>query len=555
MRSAGLATRRLLKAITIVIVLATIWLGGDGPAWAQGSPSPLTGLLVASDAAPGDSFGSGVAISGDTAVVGAAGVKPSGAAYVFERAPGSDTWIETAKLTAGDIDEFGFSVSIDHDLIVVGAVGGDQGAAYLFGRDQGAAGAWGLIAELTPTDDSRDRVAAFGVAVSISGETVVVGASLSRVASLPGAGGVIGPGAAYIFEKDQTGSGAWTEVARLVGDPCVSSTCLPYDTYYDLFGYSVDISGETVVVGAIQPGVEVNYFATGAAYVFARDPASSQWAKVTTLDLPQHGWDQADPSRVAISGDTAIVSGAGPFGPIGIFERNHGGGNAWGLVATRTASTDSSHESVHVAIDGDLAIVTGRKFGSIGSTALVYSRNGGGPENWSLLTTVSPSDDPGTLVYGHRVAIDGDTVLVNGGPSFSGGSAYACRLDVAFEPDSACVLAQVVNSLVSLSVNSTSCCGDPAAPAFTITATLTNTSTDRLMNVFIEVTELTGGNLLRTADGMPGGPGATTTVPSLLFRPGDTATVTFEIALAERGPFTFLVNVRGTPPVSALPVP
>ncbi|GIW41370.1 MAG: hypothetical protein KatS3mg076_1947 [Candidatus Binatia bacterium] len=92
-----------------------------------------TAKLTASDGAAGDEFGRSVAISGDTAVVGAPG---KGSAYVFvEPATGwAGNLTETAKLTASD-GVGGFSVAIDSDTVVVGAPGYESGgSAYVFVR-------------------------------------------------------------------------------------------------------------------------------------------------------------------------------------------------------------------------------------------------------------------------------------------------------------------------------------------------------------------------------------------------------------------------------------
>ncbi len=138
--------------------------------------------LTAIDGATNDSFGISVSISGDTAVVGAVedddGVTDSGSAYVF-RYNGS-AWDEGTKLTASDGDEddhFGNSVSISGNTVVVGAVFGDKdlvtdsGSAYLF-RYNGSA--WDEGTKLTASDGANyDR---FGASVSISGDMVVVGA-------------------------------------------------------------------------------------------------------------------------------------------------------------------------------------------------------------------------------------------------------------------------------------------------------------------------------------------------------------------------------------------
>ncbi len=108
-----------------------------------------------------------MSVAGDTAVVGASGADvggrgDQGAAYVFYRDQGgADAWGQVGKLTAADGaagDGLGDSVSVDGDTAVVGAgeadVGGndDQGAAYVFYRNQGGADAWGQVAKLTAPD-------------------------------------------------------------------------------------------------------------------------------------------------------------------------------------------------------------------------------------------------------------------------------------------------------------------------------------------------------------------------------------------------------------------
>ena len=113
-----------------------------------------TAKLTASDGMADDNFGDSVAISGNTLVVGAlnatvGGNPAQGAAYVFtEPSSGWADTTQTAKLTASDGaagDCFGCSVSISGNTVVVGAVSatviGDNvgpGAAYVFGQSQAA---------------------------------------------------------------------------------------------------------------------------------------------------------------------------------------------------------------------------------------------------------------------------------------------------------------------------------------------------------------------------------------------------------------------------------
>ena len=111
--------------------------------------------LLASDAQADDWFGWSVAVSGTSAVVGAyledAGGSEAGAAYVFQRDQGgTDNWGEVTKLTASDGDlyiRFGWSVAVSGDTAIVGASfddtgGNDAGAAYVFQRDQGGTADW-----------------------------------------------------------------------------------------------------------------------------------------------------------------------------------------------------------------------------------------------------------------------------------------------------------------------------------------------------------------------------------------------------------------------------
>ncbi|MFQ5495848.1 MAG: FG-GAP repeat protein, partial [Phycisphaerae bacterium] len=136
--------------------------------------------LTADDAAAIDYFGFSVSISGNTAVIGAnldddAGVE-SGSAYVFVRS--GTVWIQQAKLTAADataLDEFGRSVSISGDTVVIGARGDDDagpssGSAYVYVRNGTV---WTQQAKLTAADAAAADE--FGSSVSISGDTAVIG--------------------------------------------------------------------------------------------------------------------------------------------------------------------------------------------------------------------------------------------------------------------------------------------------------------------------------------------------------------------------------------------
>ena len=225
--------------------------GGAGN-WGQVSK------LTASDAQAGDAFGRSVAVSGDTAIVGAvaedAGGSGTGAAYVFQRDQGGpDNWGEVTKLTASNaqaFDTFGFSVTVSGDTAIVGApapLTGNDGAAYVFRRDAGSPDNWGQVKKLTATD--ADGPGWFGFNVAVSEDTAVVGAAF-----ISNAGTDADP--PYVFQRDQGGAGNWGEISRLTASDAAAG---------DLFGARVAVSGDTAVVGATGEGVAPFH---GAAYVF-----------------------------------------------------------------------------------------------------------------------------------------------------------------------------------------------------------------------------------------------------------------------------------------------
>ena len=248
----------------------------SGSGWAN---MTQTAKLTASDGAAGDYFGDSVSISGNTVVVGALDAtvgsnSQQGAAYVFTE-PGS-AWAnmtQTAKLTASDGaagDYFGSSVSISGNTVVVGApdakVGSNsqQGAAYVF-TEPGSG-----LDEHDP-DRQAHRVRwrggrLFGNSVSISGNTVVVGAPDANV------GGNSNQGAAYVFTEPGSGWANMTQTAKLTASDGAAG---------DVFGTSVSISGDTVVAGAIGAGNQ------GAAYMFYT-PAVANVAVSTTAAANSH---------------------------------------------------------------------------------------------------------------------------------------------------------------------------------------------------------------------------------------------------------------------------
>ena len=215
-----------------------------------------TATLNPSDGKPGDAFGYSSSISGDTVVVGSPSDLTPGAAYVFVKPQSGwpQTMTETAKLTASDgkgNDFFGLSVTTDATTAVVGAPYAPwrnnfgPGAAYVFVKPPSGWKNTTERAKLTATGGKSGDY--FGNSLSLSGDLLAIGAPLATV------GGNQWQGLTYLFRKPKDGWKTTSQFAAKVASA--------YGAVNDNFGFSVSLSGTTVVAGA-------PYASTNAGYVF-----------------------------------------------------------------------------------------------------------------------------------------------------------------------------------------------------------------------------------------------------------------------------------------------
>jgi hypothetical protein len=275
----------------------------------------LTVTLIAGDGVVNDRFGSFVDISGDSVLIGAplrdqGGISDQGGAYVFRRAdPQTDTWEETALLIASDgavNDRFGSSVAINGDDLIVGAPlrdqGGifNQGAAYVFRLTNPAADLWEEVAFLLAADGAVSDQ--FGFSVALEGDDAVIGAPLRDRE------GILNLGAAYIFRRTDPAADNWGTITTLTAaDGEVG----------DQFGTSVALSGNDVLIGAPfedRDGV----FDQGAAHHFRRTD-TDVWEGAGVLSAVDGGAGDRFGFSVAIGGDAALV-GAPLTDPLDIAE-------------------------------------------------------------------------------------------------------------------------------------------------------------------------------------------------------------------------------------------
>jgi len=423
----------------------------DGSNWVQQAK------LLASDGAESDFFGNSVSISGDIAVISAHQDDDngfnSGSAYVF-RFDGSN-WVEDAKLLASDgaaDDIFGTAVAVSGQGAVIGAPhddddGADSGSVYFFGglsdcNANGVLDACDIVDGTSPDNNGNgipdecepfyanewakllasdgETEDYFGCAVAISGDTAVVGAYRD----------VVGPygymlGSAYVFRHDGS---SWTEEQKLLASD---------GEHGDIFGWSVAICNDTIVIGNYVDNNDNGLWA-GGAYVFRFN--GSSWVEEQKLLASDGAAQDLFGRSVGVCDDIVVIGADGDDDDCGAAYVFRYDGSSWTeeqklLASDREAgdlfgySAALSENAVVVGAEGD------DDNGFHSGSAYVFRYNG---SSWVQEAKLLPSDGAAEDRFGVAVAMSGDAVVV-GVPSdddafpadsrFDSGSAYVFRYD------------------------------------------------------------------------------------------------------------------------------
>jgi hypothetical protein len=351
------------------------------------------------DPSGSDQFGKTVSLSGNYAIIGAQsddvdGNNNQGSASIFHF--DGEQWVFMQLLTdpSGEADDlFGITVSISGNYAVVGApladIGAntDQGSANIFQFDGSN---WVFVQQITdPAGEAGDN---FGYSVSISGDLVVIGAYMDDNAFTD-------QGSASIFQYD---GNSWNFVQQLFH---------PVPASNDLFGRSVSISGDLVIVGVYSDDIGINAD-QGSAIIFRYDGSSwnfqQQLADAVGTAGDSFGWS------VAISGNSAIVgaylddNASVNQGSASVFRYD---GSNWVVTDKLEDPNPVGNEQFgyHVSISGNYAIVGENKDITVGmnrGSATIYQRVGLG---WQRILQVT---DPGNRLndeFGVSTALDAAT--------------------------------------------------------------------------------------------------------------------------------------------------
>jgi len=339
---------------------------------------------------------------------------------------------ESFKAVASDQtaqDKLGTSVGITEDYAIAGAPNQDKdtaglnfltnaGAAYIYEKD--GSGNWFQQQKLVPS--ARDTNDFFGHSVAISGEYAVVGAYAADEDAL-GLNPKIDAGAVYVFKRNSAGS--WQEVSKLTALDRAAG---------DYFGFSVAISGNTIIVGAHQEDEDTSNTATfsnaGSVYVFALDSAEN-WNQVQKIVSNDRDAEDFFGYAIAFDGNTILagahqdehdVNGSSPMFSAGsayIFSKNSSG-----LWIQNQKITSSIRNTFYffgrsVAIQND-RIVIGAPYDSWDTVISIQvfragafftfekGVNGVWVETQKIVSYQRVSND----YFGYAVAIYGDYLLV-----------------------------------------------------------------------------------------------------------------------------------------------
>jgi LPXTG-site transpeptidase (sortase) family protein len=354
----------------------------------------------------------------------------------------------------GDNDFFGDSISLSGDTLAVGAwdersnatgVDGNQadrstygsGAVYIFTRNGET---WAQQAYIKASNTEEGD--AFGSSVSLSGDTLAVGA-LDENSNATGVNGnqadnsATAAGAVYVFTRSGT---TWTQQAYIKASNTEA---------YDHFSNSISLSGDTLAVGAngeSSSAIGINgdqtdnsASASGSVYIFTR--SGTTWSQQAYIKASNTDANDLFGDAISLSGNTLAVGAYGEdssatgvngaqadnstssSGAVYVFTRS---GTVWSQLAYLKASITQSRDyfgrslslsgnTLAVGAEGEDSNALGVNGDQSDNSAdysgavYVFTRSG---TAWSQKAYVKSSNTESLDGFGHTVSLSGDTLAV-----------------------------------------------------------------------------------------------------------------------------------------------
>lgn len=393
------------------------------------------------------SFGIAVDAIADYAIVGAPNTSGhgnnSGMALVYQRDPNAtNTWIEWRTLqppTVTTNDRFGRAVSISEDHLAVSALnddtgGANVGAVYVFERALGGANNWGELIRIVPTNLTAG--AEFGWSVALDGDLLAVGAPSANLSGTNAPGGAV-----LLFGRHQGGPNAWGEIKRWAPTDMGSSN--------GLFGWSVSLSGDALVVGAPDYNTAgSSAVREGAAFLLSRNEGGTDnWGLAQTLTAVEtnlsreFGYEvSVDGGLIAVGAPSMTAGAVTNAGRVFIYEKMTGTNTVAFMreLDRRTGVERRFGNSVSVSGRG---LFIGAPYNSTApnlGAAFLYNRDSAVSTNWTFIEKFTRPAGSTAGLYGTALRYKRGTAIV-GAPAdlstFSNqGFAYLYRFDYNTPP-------------------------------------------------------------------------------------------------------------------------
>jgi hypothetical protein len=251
---------------------------------------------------------------------------------------------------------------------------------------------WNEMQKLLAADGTVNNE--FGYSVSLAGGTALIGAYKE-------ASDGNSSGSAYVFTRNNK---TWTQQAKLIASDSAAE---------DKFGYSVFLSDDTALIGAIED--DDNGVDSGSAYVFTF--TGTTWIQEAKLLASDGSAEDHFGYSVSLSGNTALIAAAldddkGDYsGSVYVFTRT---GTIWTQQAKLLASDGTAWDYFgwSVSLAGDSALIgapSDDDNGESSGSAYVFSRTG---TIWSLQAKLLASDGTAWDCFGRSVSLSSDTALI-----------------------------------------------------------------------------------------------------------------------------------------------
>lgn len=396
-----------------IFVFLTVFIVGiiNGPDL-MADPASEFAKIVSVDADLSDKFGTAIAITGNTMVVGApfeeSGGFSRGAAYVYQLS--GNSWIYQSKLIASDganSDNFGEAISISDNLVLIGATKhntnslNSAGAAYVFANTSG--NIWVEQAKLSASD--AQAAAFFGKSVAISGNMAIIGASWHDIS------GISNAGAAYIFAN--TNGNTWVEQTKIF------SSLYNQNAY---FGESVAISGNVAVVGAYKDNSVLSF--AGSVYVYYNTSANI-WGQETRFYASDLASSDQFGHTLSLSDNILLVGSTGDDVAGAAYIYANTSGNIWAEKAKLTPSQGASQDNfgISVSLSGNKALIGANGNDEIGTnTGSAYLFLSTNVSTWTEQEIFVAGDGKENDFFGMAVSLSGNLGAVGAPQEVSQGT-------------------------------------------------------------------------------------------------------------------------------------